>query len=249
MDSASRAQQDRLGRDPGMLNNRTMDLVDRAAEAPSAAEVGRRFFSALKPFGVRAIYARCQRSGHPDDVLTFSRISPPGWEAVYAERRFQDNFLIREMRRRISPFRWSDAELRTGTDRELFAMLPAFQIGDGIGAPVHGPGGYVGVTSLAFERMEGLSPDERRAIGMAAVVLHLRMLELTPEGAAGAPRLSPRERDCLGFVAQGKPDWQIAVLLGVSETTVISHVQAARRKLGAKTRSQAVALALLGGLI
>ena len=53
----------------------------------------------------------------------------------------------------------------------------------------------------------------------------------------------------LAFVADGCTDWEIGERLGLAETTVISHVQSARRKLGARTRSQAVALALLGGLI
>ena len=36
---------------------------------------------------------------------------------------------------------------------------------------------------------------------------------------------------------------------GVAETTVITHLNNAKRKLGARTRSQAVALALMAGLI
>ena len=159
MDNAVPRKQDRLRRaEPSMLNDRAMDLVERAAGARSAPEVDRRLYAALKPFGVKAIFARSQRSGQADDVLTFSRISPPGWEALYAERRFHDSFLLREVRRRVSPFLWSDSELRTDTDRELKGSLGAFEIDDGIAAPVHGPGGYVGVTSLGFERMDGLSP-------------------------------------------------------------------------------------------
>ena len=57
------------------LSNRALDLIDAAADAPSAAEVGRRFFAALRPYGVRAIYARRHRSADGADVTAYSRIS------------------------------------------------------------------------------------------------------------------------------------------------------------------------------
>jgi DNA-binding CsgD family transcriptional regulator/PAS domain-containing protein len=59
-------------------------------------------------------------------------------------------------------------------------------------------------------------------------------------------RLTARERDALSWVAQGKSDWEIAVILGLSETTVRFHVDNARRKLGAVNRAQAVARLLSG---
>ena len=74
-------------------------------------------------------------------------------------------------------------------------------------------------------------------------------LALNPAAVRAGPRLSPRERDCIGLIAEGKSDWEIGEILGVAETTVITHVQSARRKLGARTRAHAVALCLLSGLI
>ncbi len=53
--------------------------------------------------------------------------------------------------------------------------------------------------------------------------------------------LTARERDALAWVAEGKSDWEIAVILGLSETTVRFHVDNARKKLGAVNRAQAVA--------
>jgi len=43
------------------------------------------------------------------------------------------------------------------------------------------------------------------------------------------------------LVAEGKTDWEISVILGIAEATVRSHVDNARRKLGAINRAQAVA--------
>ena len=49
------------------------------------------------------------------------------------------------------------------------------------------------------------------------------------------------ERDALAWVAEGKSDWEISVILSLSETTVRFHVDNARKKLGAVNRAQAVA--------
>lgn len=62
------------------------------------------------------------------------------------------------------------------------------------------------------------------------------------ESGAGDPvHLTTREREALTWVAEGKSDWEIAMILGLSETTVRFHVDNARRKLGAVNRAQAVA--------
>ena len=66
------------------------------------------------------------------------------------------------------------------------------------------------------------------------------MRELTPQ-PFDAIALSPRERDCLAFVAEGKSDWDISQIIGIAESTVHAHVEKAKKRLGVKTRMQAVA--------
>ena len=58
-----------------------------------------------------------------------------------------------------------------------------------------------------------------------------------------------REREILGLLATGATDGQIATRLDLSPATVQTHVRNAKAKLGARTRAQAVALALQRGLI
>jgi DNA-binding CsgD family transcriptional regulator len=60
---------------------------------------------------------------------------------------------------------------------------------------------------------------------------------------------SRREREVLALLAGGATDAQIAVELELSPATVQTHVRNAKAKLGARTRAQAVALALVSGLI
>jgi DNA-binding CsgD family transcriptional regulator len=58
-----------------------------------------------------------------------------------------------------------------------------------------------------------------------------------------------RERQVLALLASGSTDTEAAELLALSPATVQTHVRNAKAKLGARTRTQAVALALQRGLI
>ena len=66
------------------------------------------------------------------------------------------------------------------------------------------------------------------------------------ENAAG---LSPREREILGLLAEGRTQGQIATELVISSKTVATHIQHILSKLGVHTRAQAVALAFRRGLV
>ncbi|MEE6259995.1 helix-turn-helix transcriptional regulator [Plantactinospora sonchi] len=56
--------------------------------------------------------------------------------------------------------------------------------------------------------------------------------------------LTDREREVLRLVAAGEPTRRIAGRLGISGETVETHVRSGMRKLGARTRTEAAALAL-----
>ncbi len=69
--------------------------------------------------------------------------------------------------------------------------------------------------------------------------------------ATGRSQRRPSRRECeiLGLLADGNTDVQIAAELGLSPATVQTHVRNAKAKLGARTRAQAVVLALQQCLI
>jgi DNA-binding CsgD family transcriptional regulator len=71
--------------------------------------------------------------------------------------------------------------------------------------------------------------------------------DLDPVGKGYEP-LSSRERECLLWVAAGRRTGEIAHLLSISEATVNEYLSRAMRKLGASTRSQACAKAILRGV-
>ena len=59
-----------------------------------------------------------------------------------------------------------------------------------------------------------------------------------------ATQLSPRQREILGLVAEGRTSKEIAVALGISESTVNWHLANVFERLGASSRAEAVALAM-----
>ena len=69
------------------------------------------------------------------------------------------------------------------------------------------------------------------------------------EKEARLPTLTQRERDVLRLLADGGSNDAIGATLFISPETVRTHVRKAMRKLGADTRTEAVAKALRQSLI
>jgi len=68
-------------------------------------------------------------------------------------------------------------------------------------------------------------------------------------GATDRETLSPREREVLRFVADGKTSRQVATLLGVSVRTVDAHRASIMRRLGIHDTAGLVRYAIRQGLV
>lgn len=60
-------------------------------------------------------------------------------------------------------------------------------------------------------------------------------------GKSAAPSLSSRQREVLKWLIEGKSNWEIGHILGISERTVKFHIQILMQKFAAGNRSQLVA--------
>jgi DNA-binding NarL/FixJ family response regulator len=91
-----------------------------------------------------------------------------------------------------------------------------------------------------------------RAVHSGLYVVHPEALARSTAGgravAPGAP-LTPREREILEMMAEGANNRVIASRLAISRHTVKFHVASILTKLGARSRTEAVASALRGGLL
>jgi DNA-binding CsgD family transcriptional regulator len=70
-----------------------------------------------------------------------------------------------------------------------------------------------------------------------------------PAGGEPGAALSSREREVLALLAAGASNKEIALALAVSVSTVKFHVAAIIEKLGARSRVDAVAIAIRAGLV
>lgn len=69
------------------------------------------------------------------------------------------------------------------------------------------------------------------------------------EVGANGPFLTPQEVACLEWCKEGKTNWEIGGILGISEKTVEFHLSNVKKKLGAANKISAVVLGLRHGLI
>ncbi len=161
-----------------------------------------------------------------------------------------------------APFLWSDIpRLTTLTDaqQEYLSEAVAAGVGAAVSIPIHRPrpaneaGSYSRFAGLCSFLMRNGTPLPLESLAAAHYIgaqafdaaERLRHFALTPDPVRrSSPRLTPRQRDCVVLVAQGKSDWEIGRLLGISESTVHKHIEDAKRRFGVSTRIQLVVRSL-----
>ena len=102
----------------------------------------------------------------------------------------------------------------------------------------------------SFFCFHGLRRSRRteQILRLAIPHLHQAMAACGRPVPTSAP-LTPRELEVLNWVQAGKSNWDISVILSISERTVKFHLGNICSKLGASTRAHAVAIALQHGLL
>jgi DNA-binding CsgD family transcriptional regulator len=180
---------------------------------------------------------------------------PESWLQLYAEKDFfsADPF-VEEARRAMAPFLWSEVETTrplTPRGQEIYRIGREYGWREVVGIPMHGPSGYQGMVSLASMKDVALSAADRACLDMTSRAIHERCRREVGFGlmAEDTPKLTPRELECMQWVAVGKTDWEIAQVLGISSSTAHFHVESAKKKLGLSSRTEAVARLTLYGLL
>lgn len=121
----------------------------------------------------------------------------------------------------------------------------------GVGADF---GGWNLGTSLARDEFDKLYDEKGEKLRIVCMYMHeqlnLRLKKDEEEVQRSQGQgLSQRQIDCLQLLAEGKRIKQIADLLGIKAITVDQHIKLARENLQATTREQAIARAIINGLI
>ena len=178
------------------------------------------------------------------------------WENRYFELGYVNyDYCTRRTLTQLAPHMYaeSNAEGPIGeVRRQMLGEIADNGVNSGLAIPLHMLGNRFGLLHLGSplrgEEFARLDRETRPVATLIAQIFHDRMIRdhwPAPEAVA----LTTREREVLQWAAQGKTAWEIGEILRISERTVKKHIGSAMQRLGAVTRTQAVARAAAAGLI
>lgn len=235
---------------------KTWDFIERMERAPDAVGVERCLLDLAGLFGFTAVFGGVVPNADTPRSEINSRIliqrMPNEWMKRYNERDyvFRDP-IISYLQAARAPFSWDEAyELCPHPEdvRLIDGEAREFGLRHGHVVPVPTLDGRI--TAISFGGLDAETGDEARdALTFAASYAVGRLLHVPRETPDMEVRVTPREIDCLLWAAEGKSDWDIATILGISRPTVLKHIRSARDKLDAVNRTHAVVKAMRWRLI
>jgi DNA-binding CsgD family transcriptional regulator len=145
------------------------------------------------------------------------------------------------------PFQWSDPLFLKRLKRDQIRILDeAAEAGleDGLTIPLHAPKALPASCSLVIGP-DGVDPLNVREAHWHAVYAHECARRINaPQKTPRRVSLGRREKQILEWVGRGKSDFEISVILGLSEHTIHNTVRNIMTKYDAVARVQAVMRAL-----
>jgi LuxR family quorum sensing-dependent transcriptional regulator len=238
-----------------MRTDVALRFFEHCARETDTSAVVDAFLSAIRAFGFESCAAGAWVGvGRRRTHRFYFNNWPQAWFEIYESKGlvFKDP-VVAEARRRMAPFLWSDLA-QSHSFRVVGAVVAeAYAYGwrEVMVVPLHGPAGYQGAVSLGALAPVSLSPVERTLLRAMALAVHDRCHETVGLGDAipSGVTFSQREIECMQWVAAGKTDSEIGQILELSPATVHFHIERVKRKLDTSSRTHAVGLLVLAGLI
>jgi len=234
---------------------RLFDVIDGLQARDDAKTVWRQFMDYSGSFGLTT--GGLADLPRADEALQ-ETIAFVDWPLAWQERYFARDYVrhdpaVLHMQNTHYPFLWSDVLARpeyAKSQQRIVREASEFKMREGFVVPLPSMWSGAAVITVAGEHVD-MSQRDRQQLHMAAIYTHARIRSLSAEKrkAMILPPLTPRERECLQWAAVGKSDYDIGVILSVSDKTVNAFLERVKAKYGVRTRTQAVALALQFGVI
>lgn len=242
------------------MDRDTQDLIGATYDSVSVEDVHQVCTQICRTFGFdHFIYgARFPSSFVQPFVLIVSGY-PPQWREHYNQCGYiRLDPTLPHVARTVRPLRWEEITT-TQSDNEAVCRFMNeardFGLRSGITIPLRGAEGEVGMLSLTSE-LDFAKSRERfdralPSVHLLSTYIHEAACRVIKTGNYKLPavELSRRERECLLWSAEGKTAWEISRILGISERTVVYHLQRCNQKLNASSRQQAVARAIARGIL
>jgi LuxR family quorum-sensing transcriptional regulator LasR len=143
---------------------------------------------------------------------------------------------------------------RTGAQRAFGEEARLHGLCEGITIPVHSRYGDVALVNLAVSSSDEAARRHVRTMmacgSLLAPLTHETMRRIVKnQHMATTPKLTKRETEVLQWISGGKSTWEISQLIGISEHGVVHHVRNVLTKFDVGSRHQAVAKAVVHGLL
>lgn len=178
---------------------------------------------------------------------------PSVWADYFIERQlYRIDPVLQACLRNAGGFSWSDLTKLIRPDARQRAVLRDAAregLSEGVTVPAavcgepHGSCSFAAPRCLKKFARNGLVAQLVGAFGFEAARRVARVKRVDP------PKLTPRQRECISLIGQGKSNWEIAAILGLQPPTVNSYLADARKRYDVVSRAQLVAQALLEGEI
>jgi LuxR family quorum-sensing system transcriptional regulator CciR len=175
---------------------------------------------------------------------------PDDWaNTMRTKRHFTQDPVIHACQKTAAPFLWSELDRiiqLSSAQRKILEDVRKAGFGAAFTVPIHIPGECIGSGSFAVTQGKRF---DRSVIPLVQYVASFafeaaRRLALKPDQLrsepAAAPGLTQRQLDCIVLMAQGKSDWDVGKILGISRRTVQEHIDAARKRYGVASRMQLI---------
>ncbi len=229
-----------------MLTKDTFDFIEEIDRHSDPAALIASFHKLIGLFGLTYFMVGDPRPPlPPQDGHLWATTWPTEWLDRWTSRGYlQDDPVVKQLRLQTTPVRWKPEYVSSDDPgARILEEASEFRMRAGYAVPIRSQDGLF-VVSMGTEHYE-LNRADEACLHIAALYFHATLERLRPRQAPPrANRLTPRERECLSWVAAGKTDWEISQILKIAEQTVHEYVQNALIKLKATTRAQAVANAI-----
>ena len=169
------------------------------------------------------------------------------WTAIYRSQNFIAIDPVFNSGK-IGLLYWKDIYKEIPPDPEFSSQAQSFGLGNGF-SHIISTQRIFGLLSIAGDDLVN-SPRSRAILNNLAPHLHQLVFNLAHKKEKSClARLTPREREVLLWTMEGKSNWEISVVLGISQESVKWHMANILRKLNASNRTHAVAIALQNDLL
>lgn len=234
--------------------SRVVQLANIIAKSGSSEQIWTTLCEKLAEYQIGHVvyaytrYRTAHGLGDPQDLVFYSNIPKKILEGLVLDgEQINDNPFVQYSLDHSGPISWGtldDVLVLSDRHRELFNLARKIGLGVGYSMAFRADGprsaggiGLIAKFGVTQDALDAVWAEHGEDIQLLCTVAHLRLVAL-PQ--LTGRHLTPRQREVLEWVGEGKTIQDIATIMQVSPATVEKHMRLAREALDVETTAQAV---------